>query len=115
MDVTKDGIDITPWLEWFLGCLSRAIDATESTLVHVFKKAHFWESHMSILINERQRTIINKLFDGFEGKLNTSKWSKITKCSQDTAGRDINDLIEKNILIKEAAGGRSTSYVLKES
>lgn len=114
-DVTKDGIDITPWFEWFLACLSRALDTTESTLANVFKKARFWESHMSVSINERQRTVINKLFDGFEGKLTTSKWSKITKCSQDTAWRDINDLIEKSVLIKDSAGGRSTSYLLKES
>ena len=114
-DVTKDGIDITVWLEWFLGCLSRALDTTESTLANVFKKVRFWEVHISTSINERQRTVINKLFDAFEGKLTTSKWSKITKCSQDTAWRDINDLIEKGILTKEAAGGRSTSYLLKES
>jgi Fic family protein len=113
-DVTKEGIDITVWLEWFLGCLSRALDTTESTLANVFKKARFWEACISTSINERQRMVINKLFDAFEGKLTTSKWSKITKCSQDTAWRDINDLIEKGILIKEAAGGRSTSYLLKE-
>ena len=113
-DVTKDGVNITPWLEWFLGCLGRALDTTENTLAKVFKKAHFWEAHVSIPLNERQRTIVNKLFDAFEGKLTTSKWSKITKCSQDTAWRDINDLIEKGVLIKEAAGGRSTSYALKE-
>jgi len=114
-DVTKNGIDITPWLGWFLACLSRALDTTEITLANVFKKAHFWEAHMSESMNERQRTVINKLFGGFEGKLTTSKWSKITKCSQDTAWRDINDLIEKGVLIKEPAGGRSTSYLLKES
>ena len=114
-DVTKDGIDITVWLEWFLGCLSRALGTTESTLANVFKKARFWEAHTSASINERQRTVINKLFDGFEGKLTTSKWSKITKCSQDTAWRDINDLIEKKVLIKDPAGGRSTSYSLKEA
>ena len=113
-DVTKDGINITPWLEWFLTCLSRALDNTESTLANVFKKARFWEAHTSASLNERQRTVINKLFDGFEGKLSTSKWSKITKCSQDTAWRDINDLIEKGVLIKDAAGGRSTSYLLNE-
>jgi len=73
-DVTKDGIDITPWLEWFLSCLARALDTTEITLANVFKKARFWESHMSTSFNERQRKVINKLFNGFEGKLTTSKW-----------------------------------------
>ncbi len=120
--VTKEGIDISPWLEWFLVCLNRALDTTESTLAGVFKKARFWESHLAPAgslsagsINERQRIIINKLFDGFEGKLTSSKWAKITKCSQDTALRDILDLIEKGILIKDPSGGRSTSYRLKDS
>lgn len=112
--VTKAGIDITAWLEWFLACLSRALGTTESTLADVFKKARFWESHPSGSINERQQIMINKLFDGFEGKLTSSKWAKIAKCSQDTALRDILDLVEKGILIKDSAGGRSTSYLLKD-
>ncbi|MCA9402117.1 MAG: Fic family protein, partial [Candidatus Omnitrophica bacterium] len=112
---TKDGIDITPWLVWFLSCLGRALDATENTLSGVFKKARFWESHPAQSLNERQKMIINKLFDGFEGKLTSSKWAKITKCSQDTALRDILDLVEKGILVKETAGGRSTSYALKDT
>lgn len=110
---TKTGIDITVWLEWFLACLNRALDTTEDTLASVFKKARFWESYPVGSINERQRVMINKLFDGFEGKLTTSKWAKITKCSQDTALRDILDLVEKGILAKDSAGGRSTSYYLK--
>ena len=111
---TKDGINITAWLAWFLNCLGRALDATENTLSGVFKKARFWDSHPTESINERQKIIINKLFDGFEGKLTSSKWAKITKCSQDTAHRDILDLVEKGVLVKDSAGGRSTSYSLKE-
>jgi len=111
--VTKDGIDITAWLVWFLDCLNRALDTTESTLASVFKKALFWESHPAGLINERQCIMINKLFDGFEGKLTSTKWAKIAKCSQDTAHRDILDLVEKGILKKDSAGGRSTSYLLR--
>ncbi|MDE2009934.1 MAG: Fic family protein [Candidatus Omnitrophica bacterium] len=114
-DVTKRGIDITKWLEWFLSCLNRSLDTTENTLAVVLKKAQFWQRHTSGKFNERQKTIINELFDGFEGKLTSSKWAKITKCSQDTAWRDINDLIDKGILLKDTAGGRSTSYVLKYS
>lgn len=109
---TKAGIDISAWLAWFLTCLNRALDTTESTLSSVFKKARFWESHPAESINERQKMIINKLFDGFEGKLTSSKWAKIAKCSQDTAHRDILDLVEKGILVKDAAGGRSTNYSL---
>lgn len=112
--VTKAGIDITLWLEWFLACLDRALGTTEKTLAGVFKKAHFWESQPAGFINERQKIIMNKLFDGFVGKLTSSKWAKLTKCSQDTAGRDILDLVKKGILIKDSAGGRSTSYSLKD-
>jgi len=113
-NVTKAGIDVTLWLVWFLDCLNRALEATENTLADVFKKALFWESHSVESINERQRIVINKLFDGFEGKLTSSKWAKIAKCSQDTALRDILDLVEKGILTKDFAGGRSTSYLLKD-
>ncbi len=112
--VTKAGIDITAWLVWFLVCLNRALDTTESTLAGVFKKARFWESHPAGSMNERQRMMINKLFDGFEGKFTSSKWARIAKCSQDTAHRDILELVEKGILIKDSAGGRSTSYLLRE-
>ena len=110
---SKAGIDITPWLEWFLACLDRALDRSENTLAGVFKKARFWETYSSASINNRQRIMITKLFDGFEGKLTSSKWAKITKCSQDTAFRDILDLAEKGILTKDSAGGRSTSYSLR--
>lgn len=108
----KGGLDITEWLLWFLHCLTGALMATDSTLARVLAKARFWEQHRSTSLNERQRLLINKLFDGFEGKLNTSKWAKIAKCSADTALRDIQDLMDKGILRKEAAGGRSTSYEL---
>ena len=112
-DISKTGIDITPWLEWFLACLNRTFKETENTLAGVFKKAFFWETNPAESFSGRQRAMINRLFDGFYGKLTSSKWAKITKCSQDTASRDISDLIKKGILKKDSAGGRSTSYSLK--
>jgi len=113
-ETQKATLDITRWMEWFLACLNRAFDGTETTLAAVLRKAQFWENHAGITINERQRMILNKMLDGFEGKLTSSKWAKITKCSQDTAHRDIQYLIEHGILQKDAAGGRSTSYSLRE-
>ncbi len=110
----KSTLDITGWIEWFLACLDRAITATEATLGAVFRNATFWDKHAGGTINERQRKMLNKLFDGFEGKLTSTKWAMIAKCSQDTAQRDIQGLIELEILIKDAAGGRSTSYSLPE-
>ena len=107
-------LDITPWMEWFLACLGRAFDGTETTLATVFRKARFWGSHAQLAIHERQRAILNKLLDGFTGKLTTSKWAKLAKCSHDTALRDIQALIEHGVLKQDAGGGRSTSYVLKE-
>lgn len=104
--------DITEWLEWFLHCLKNAMLATEYTTQHILRKAKFWKLHEHTPINERQRTIINMLFDGFDGKLKTSKWAKITKVSTDTALRDIKDLIEKGILQDTKEGGRSTNYEL---
>ena len=113
LEATQKGdLDITEWLSWFLGCLDRAFDGAEGTLAHVFEKARFWERHQGADFNERQRDIINRLLDGFTGKLTSSKWAKIEKCSPDTALRDINGLLERGVLAKEAAGGRSTSYVL---
>lgn len=108
----KDSLDITRWLEWFLDCLGRAFDHTESTLSFVLRNARFWEDHSNISLNDRQRLILNKMLDGFEGKLTSSKWAKIAKCSQDTAHRDILNLMEQGILIQDSAGGRSTSYSL---
>lgn len=108
----KGNLDITEWLEWYLNCLDRALNTTERTLQHVLQKTKFWDAHSNTSINERQRLMINKLFDGFDGKLTTTKWAKMTKCSADTALRDIQDLMRKEILQKEEAGGRSTSYML---
>jgi Fic family protein len=110
----KGDLDITPWLEWFLGCLDRAFDGAERTLANVFRKARFWEEHTGAAFNDRQRDMLNRLLNGFEGKLTTSKWAQIEKCSQDTALRDIDDLVRRGILRKEPAGGRSTSYSLVE-
>jgi Fic family protein len=107
-------MDVTPWVKWFLSCLDRALATTEDTLAGVFQKAHFWQKHPESSLNKRQIMMINKLFKGFEGKLTSSKWAKIAKCSQDTALRDIIELMEKKILSKEDAGGRSTSYLLRD-
>lgn len=108
----KGNLDITDWIKWFLQCLINALKSTDSILKKVLFKADFWNKHSKTIINERQRKLITKLLEGFEGKLTSSKWAKIAKCSKDTAIRDINDLINKNILRKEAAGGRSTNYEL---
>jgi Fic family protein len=115
LEATQKGdLDITPWLEWFLECLNRAFAGAETILAAVLTKARFWEIHAGVSLNDRQRTIINRLLDGFEGKLTSSKWAMLTKCSQDTALRDIDDLVQRGILTKDAAGGRSTSYSLAE-
>jgi Fic family protein len=111
----KGSLDITAWLDWFLNCLDRSLTNTDKTLGFVMKKARFWEKHSATALNDRQRTMLNKLLDGFDGKLTSSKWAKITKTSQDTAGRDINDLMQRGILVKELGGGRSTSYILTTS
>ena len=108
----QDNFNIAPWLDWFLGCLDRAIDGAEEILSSVLKKARFWETNAAMPFNERQRDMLNRLLDGFEGKLNSSKWAKIEKCSPDTALRDINELLERGILKKDEGGGRSTSYSL---
>jgi len=115
LEATQKGkLDITPWLEWFFGCLDRAFDGAETILGSVLGKARFWELHAGASLNERQRMIIDRLLDGFEGKLTSSKWAKLAKCSQDTASRDIADLLKRGILTKDAAGGRSTSYSLAD-
>lgn len=108
----KGDLDVTEWLRWFLERLGRAIDAAASTLAAVLRKAAFWEQPAAAGVNERQRALLNRLLDGFTGKLTSSKWAKIAKCSQDTALRDINDLVSRGLLEKEAGGGRSTSYRL---
>jgi len=110
----KGNLDITDWIKWFLNCLINTLKSTDSQLVRILFKANFWTKNSEILINERQKKLLNKLLDGFDGKLTSSKWAKIAKCSKDTAIRDINDLIDKGILQKEAAGGRSTNYELRK-
>lgn len=104
--------DITEWLVWFLNCLFRALKTTEETMQKVLYKSDFWDKHKETDLNGRQRLMLNKLLDGFDGKLKSSKWAKIAKCSSDTALRDIKDLIEKGILKQEESGGRSTNYEL---
>ncbi len=113
-DTQKGDLDITPWLEWFLTCLDRAFEGAQEILANVLHKAHFWEKHAGASFNDRQRDMLNRMMSRFEGKLTSSKWAKIQKCSQDTALRDIDDLVERGILRKDDAGGRSTSYSLAE-
>lgn len=113
LEATQKGdLDITQWLEWFLGCLGQAIDGAGAVLGAALEKARFWEAHRDAHFNERQSKVLNRLLDGFEGKLTSSKWAAIGKCSQDTASRDIDDLMKRGILVRNAAGGRSTSYSL---
>lgn len=108
----KGDLDVTAWLAWFLDCIDRAFDRAEEAYSAVLGKARFWERHLQTDLNERQRLVINRLLDGFEGKLTSSKWASLAKCSQDTALRDIEDLRQRGILVRDAAGGRSTSYSL---
>lgn len=108
----KSDLDVTDWLLWFIACLDGAISRSESELQHVLAKARFWEEHRETPLNDRQRLMLGKLLDGFEGKLTSSKWATIAKCSQDTALRDIEALIALGIMEREPAGGRSTSYSL---
>jgi Fic family protein len=108
----KGGLDVTGWLRWFLGCLDRAFDGAEATLESVLRKARCWESLAGVAVNERQRKVINRLLDGFEGKLTSSKWAALTKTSADTALRDIAELVALGVLVKDERGGRSTSYSL---
>jgi Fic family protein len=108
----KGTTEVTPWMDWFLGCLGRAIDAAQTTLRAVLAKARFWERIKDIQLNERQRLVVNRLLDGFEVKLTTSKYAALAKCSQDTAHRDILALVGHGVLIRNPEGGRSTSYSL---
>jgi Fic family protein len=108
----KGELDVTSWQEWFLSCLHRAIEGSQATLSLVLNKARFWERFAQQSLNTRQVQVLNKLLDDFEGKLTTSKWAKLTKCSQDTAYRDVLDLVERGALRKDPGGGRSTSYSL---
>lgn len=113
LETTQKGdLDITGWLEWFLGCLDRAFAGADTILAAVLNKARFWEKHGGESFNDRQRKALNLLLDGFEGKLTSSKWASLGKCSHDTASRDIDDLLKRRILAKSASGGRSTNYFL---
>lgn len=109
----KGGLDITEWLIWFLNCLEQAVKKAVQITKRTLQKAAFWDQYRQLSLNPRQIKILNMLWDGFEGKLQTGKWAKIAKCSTDTALRDIQDLIQKGILIKTEDGGRSTGYELK--
>lgn len=111
----KGSLDITDWLEWFLDCLEDALNDAEKSIGTVLQKAAFWEKYRLVPMNERQIKMVNLLWDGFKGKLTSSKWGEITKCSADTALRDIQDLIAKGVLRKTDEGGRSTNYELDAS
>jgi len=108
----KGDLDITAWLTWFLACLDQAIEGAEDTLAGVIHKARFWEAIKHKPLNERQRKVIGKMLEGLEGTLTSSKWAKLTNASPDTALRDITDLVERGVLVKDAGGGRSTRYSL---
>jgi Fic family protein len=108
----KATMDVTPWMDWFLQCLGRAIDGAKATLGTVLSKARFWETFGDSLLTERQRLVVNRLLDGFEGKLTSMKYGKLAKCSHDTALRDIAALVERGVLLRNPEGGRSTSYSL---
>lgn len=110
----RGDLDITRWLAWFLACLDRAIGAAQETLAAVLYKAKLWQQINRRPVNDRQRAVINRLLDGFEGFLTTSKYAKLVKCSQDTALRDIRDLLGRGILVQNPGGGRATSYWLAD-
>jgi Fic family protein len=110
----KRSLDVTEWLAWFLDALHRAVDQAQQTLDAVLVKSRFWQRWATTPLNERQVKLLNRLLDGFDGKLTSSKWAAIAKCSPDTALRDITDLLERGVLRKSEAGGRSTSYELSD-
>ena len=109
----KGNLDVTVWIDWFLRQLKEALLASLAKTEHVKAKRIFWDRHREVSFNDRQRKVINMLLNGFEGKLTSSKWYKINHCSQDTANRDINDLIHKGVLVREPGSGRSTAYELR--
>ncbi|OOG37215.1 Fic family protein [Polaromonas sp. A23] len=113
LEATQKGpLDVTPWLSWFLGCLLRAVQGADATLAGVLDKAQFWQRWAGTPMNERQTKVLNRVLDGFEGKLTNAKWAAIGKCSADTALRDINDLLARGVLRRLKGGGRSTGYEL---
>lgn len=109
----KGSLDATDWLSWFLGCLMRSLQGAEQTMSSILTKSRCWQHWANVPMNDRQIKLLNKLLDGFEGKLTSSKWAAIAKCSQDTALRDISDLLERGVLKRSEASGRSTSYEVK--
>jgi len=114
LETTQKGdLNISAWLDWFLNCLERAIEGADDILKSVLVKADYWNTHKDKSISDRQRYVLNRFLGGFEGNLTSSKWAKLTKSSQDTASRDINDLIKKGMLKKNKASGRSTNYRLR--
>lgn len=116
LEHTQQGtLDVTAWMEWFLACLGRAIDGAQSMLAGVLDKARFWEGIAGAPLNERQTLVLNRLLDGMQGKLTTSKYATLAKCSQDTALRDIAQLVERGLLVRGPEGGRSTGYRLVQS
>lgn len=115
LEQTQQGtLDVTPWMEWFLACLERAIASAQTTLADVLRKARFWRTHRDASFNGRQRLMLNRLLDGFDGTLTSSKWAKVAHCSSDTALRDILDLVDRGILVRNPGAGRSTSYALDD-
>jgi Fic family protein len=110
----KGTLDVTEWLAWFLAALHRAVDQAQQSVDAVLAKARFWQRFTDVPMNERQIKLVNRLLDGFEGKLTSSKWAVIARCSTDTALRDINELVGNDVLRKSSSGGRSTSYELNE-
>ena len=113
LERTQQGtMDVTASMQWFLGCLTRAIEGAQAALTGVIGRGRYWEKLRNVPLNERQRLVISKLLEGFEGNLTTSKWAALTKSSQDTALRDIQQLVGWGVLVRNAAGGRSTSYSL---
>ncbi len=111
----KGGLEVTPWLVWLIRCLGRAMEAAQVTTEKILYKAQFWQTMATMSLHQRQRDMLNRLLDGFTGALTSSKWAQLTKCSQDTALRDLRDLVEKGILVQSPAGGRSTHYSLRKS
>ena len=110
----RGGLDITLWLRWFLECFGRALMGAEKLLEQVLRKARLWQRINQCPINDRQRVVLNRLLDGFEGKLTSSKYSKLAKCSADTALRDIKELVDRGVMLQSSSGGRSTSYELMD-
>lgn len=111
----KSTLDVTQWLQWFLGCFDRTLEGAATAVESVLAKARVWKRLATVSLNDRQRMVINRLLDGFDGKLTTSKWAKLTKTSQDTALRDIQQLLDQGVLVRNSGGGRSSSYRLSDS